>query len=81
MKQINIEFEEYDGTLQDLVDNSSDGDRFLIKTENTLQNNRVDVMFLKVNKCMNGNIGIVDGHFSYDYNNFSKLIGVCKVVC
>lgn len=78
MKEIKIEFEKFEGDLKSLIDSSSNGDKYLLKM---VDNEKEDKFFIKlciVRKIMNGMIGIIDGHFSFDFSSM-MVIGVCKI--
>lgn len=79
MKQINIDFEKYDGGLDNLINSSSEGDMYLLQMADKEEIDKVKIMFCEVHKIMNGMIGIINGHFSTEYS-FMELIGVLKVV-
>ena len=81
MKEIKVEFEKYDGTINSFIQNTKDGEKYLLQMvhiEDTSED--VKVKYCEVHKVMNGNIGIINGNFSTDYNNFMKIIGICKVI-
>lgn len=80
MKQIKIDFEKFDGDLNVLIDSSSDGDKYLLQMVNKEEEDEIEVKMCEVNKISNGMMGIINGHFSTDYHNFMKIIGICKLI-
>lgn len=45
MKQINIDFEKYDGGLDNLINSSSDGDMYLLQMVDKEEIDKVEIMF------------------------------------
>lgn len=80
MKEIKIDFENFDGELNALIDNSSEGDKYLLKMVHKEKEDKVEVKFCEVHKIMNGMMGVINGHFSSDFS-FMRVIGICKIVC
>lgn len=81
MKEIKIEFEKYDGTIHSFIQSAKDGEKYLLQMAKIEDKNKeVEVKFCEIHKIMKGNIGTIDGHFSTDYNNFMKIVGICKLI-
>ena len=81
MREVRIDFEEFDGDLDALISNSSDGEKYLLQMVDIEdKNEKVEVKYCEVHKAMNCNIGTINGHFSTDYHNFMKIVGICKLI-
>lgn len=81
MKEIKVEFEKYDGTISSFIQNANDGEKYLLQMVDIEDKNEdVEVKYCEVHKVMNCNIGIINGHFSTDYHNFMKIVGICKLI-
>lgn len=81
MKEIKVEFEKYDGTINAFIQSAKDGEKYLLQMVNIKDKNKgIEVKFCEIHKIMNGNMGIINGHFSADYDNFMKIIGICKLI-
>lgn len=81
MKEIKVEFEKYDGTISSFIQNANDGEKYLLQMVDIEdKNEEVEVKYCEVHKAMNCNIGTINGHFSTDYHNFMKIVGICKLI-
>ena len=81
MKEIKVEFEKYDGTISSFIQNTKDGEKYLLQMVYTGDKDKdVEVKYCEIHKAMNCNIGIINGHFSTDYHDFMKIIGICKLI-
>lgn len=81
MKEIKVEFEKYDGTISSFIQNANDGEKYLLQMVDIEdKNEKVEVKYCEVHKAMNCNIGTINGHFSTDYHNFMKIVGICKLI-
>ena len=81
MKQINIDFEKFEGSLDKFIANANDGDVYIVQMENTKNDNKIEIKIMEIHRCMTGNIAIINGRFHYDYNGCYNVIGICKVIC
>lgn len=54
---------------------------YIVQMENTKNDNKIEIKFMEIHRCMTGNIAIINGHFHYDYNGWNNVIGICKVIC
>ena len=81
MKEIKVEFEKYDGTISSFIQSGKDGEKYLLQMVDIEdKNEEVEVKYCEVHKAMNCNIGTINGHFSTDYHNFMKIVGICKLI-
>ena len=67
MREVRIDFEEFDGDLDALIVNSSDNDKYLLRMVDINDNSDyVRTELCVVHGIMNGKIGIIGSHFHTD---------------
>ena len=80
MKEVRIDFEEFDGDLDALISNSSDGDKYLLRMVAADGSNNVRIELCEIYMTMSGMFGLIGGRFHFDWSHM-RVAGVCKILC
>ena len=80
MKEVRIDFEEFDGDLDALISNSSDGDKYLLRMVAADGSDDVRIELCEVFMTMSGTFGLIGGRFHFDWSHM-RVVGVCKILC
>lgn len=80
MKEVRIDFEKFDGDLDALINDSSDGDKYLLRMVAADCSDDVRIELCEVFMAMSGTFGVIGGHFHTDWRHM-RVTGVCKILC
>ena len=80
MREVRIDFEGFDGDLDALISNSSDGDKYLLRMCAADGSDDVRIELCEVFMTMNGTFGVIGGRFHFDWSHM-KVVGICKILC
>ena len=80
MREVRIDFEEFDGDLDALISNSSDGDKYLLRMVAADGSDDVRIELCEVFMTMSGTFGLIGGRFHFDWSHM-RVTGVCKISC
>ena len=80
MKEVRIDFEEFDGDLDALISDSSDGDKYLLRMVAADSSDDVRIELCEVFMTMSGTFGLIGGRFHFDWSHM-RVVGVCKILC
>ena len=80
MKEVRVDFEEFDGDLDALISDSSDGDKYLLRMVAADCPDDVRIELCEVFVTMSGTFGLIGGRFHFDWSHM-RVVGVCKILC
>lgn len=80
MREVRIDFEEFDGDLDALISNSSDGDKYLLRMVAADGSDDVRIELCEVFMTMSGTMGTIGGRLHFDWSHM-RVAGVCKILC
>ena len=80
MREVRIDFEEFDGDLDALISNSSDGDKYLLRMVAADGSDDVRIELCEVFMTLSGKFGLIGGRFHFDWSHM-RVTGVCKISC
>lgn len=79
-REVRIDFEEFDGDLDALISDSSDGDKYLLRMVAADSSDDVRIELCEVFMTMSGTFGLIGGRFHFDWSHM-RVVGVCKILC
>ena len=80
MREVRIDFEEFDGDLDALISNSSDGDKYLLRMVAADGSDDVRIELCEVCGSMSGMFALIGGKFHFDWSHM-RVVGICKILC
>lgn len=80
MKEVRIDFEEFDGDLDSLISNFSNNDKYLLRMVAADGSDDVRIELCEVFMTMSGTFGLIGGRFHFDWSHM-KVVGICKISC
>ena len=80
MREVRIDFEEFDGDLDALISNSSDGDKYLLRMVAADGSDDVRIELCEVFMTMSGMFGLIGGRLHFDWSHM-RVTGICKILC
>ena len=80
MREVRIDFEEFDGDLDTLISKSSDGDKYLLRMVAADGSDDVRIELCKIFMTLSGMFALIGDKFHFDWSDM-RAVGICKILC